>query len=60
MGVVQFLHSSHSVSPLPTDTVADKGCCCCWLESLAFLVHSVGHWPLLGFPGGGGGVEGEE
>ena len=57
MGVVQFQYASHSVSPLNTDTVADEGCCCCWLEYLA-LVHSVGHRPLQGCPGGGGDTVG--
>ena len=34
MGVL--LPLSFSSEPVgPTDTVADEGCCCCWLESLA-------------------------
>ena len=34
--VSTLLPLSFSSEPVgPTDTVADKGCCCCWLESLA-------------------------
>ena len=34
--VSTLLPLSFSSEPVgPTDTVADEGCCCCWLESLA-------------------------
>ena len=42
--VSTLLPLSFSSEPVgPTDTVADEGCCCCWLES------------LQGYPGGGRG-----
>ena len=60
--VFTLLPLSFSSEPVgPTDTVADEGCCCCWLESLApsslsrALASSRVSW-RRGGGGGGGGV----